>query len=224
MDRWGIEKGLIGVGGRRERRRARHEALPRPLHRLGQRRPEQGRRRHPRDPPAEGRVRHPGQSASSRPARFPRSPSTTRSCTRSTPRARSSASPCSAVPGCLGPRSADGAPAGRAHRRGHVRLPRADVRDPARLRAVGGPGGQAHAQVARACTTRPARSPRSTTPRRSSTTPTPAAPTRSSTPATSRWACRSSASSPSCADVPFKDEVWPKFLRTNALRVLGLDA
>jgi len=24
-------------------------------------------------------------------------------------------------------------------------------------------------------------------------------------------------------DVPFKDEVWPKFLRTNALRVLGLD-
>ena len=25
-------------------------------------------------------------------------------------------------------------------------------------------------------------------------------------------------------DVPFKDEVWPKFLRTNALRVLGLDA
>ncbi len=25
-------------------------------------------------------------------------------------------------------------------------------------------------------------------------------------------------------DVPFKDQVWPKFLRTNALRVLGLDA
>jgi predicted TIM-barrel fold metal-dependent hydrolase len=25
-------------------------------------------------------------------------------------------------------------------------------------------------------------------------------------------------------DVPFKDEVWPKFLRTNALRVLGLDS
>jgi uncharacterized protein len=24
--------------------------------------------------------------------------------------------------------------------------------------------------------------------------------------------------------VGFKDEVWPKFLRTNALRVLGLDA
>jgi hypothetical protein len=23
--------------------------------------------------------------------------------------------------------------------------------------------------------------------------------------------------------VPFKDEVWPKFLRGNALRVLGLD-
>ena len=24
-------------------------------------------------------------------------------------------------------------------------------------------------------------------------------------------------------NVPFKDEVWPKFLRTNALRVLGLE-
>jgi hypothetical protein len=24
-------------------------------------------------------------------------------------------------------------------------------------------------------------------------------------------------------DVPFKDEVWPKFLRENAIRVLGLD-
>jgi len=24
--------------------------------------------------------------------------------------------------------------------------------------------------------------------------------------------------------VPLKDEVWPKFLRTNALRVLGLDS
>jgi predicted TIM-barrel fold metal-dependent hydrolase len=24
--------------------------------------------------------------------------------------------------------------------------------------------------------------------------------------------------------VGFKDEVWPKFLRTNALRVLGMDA
>jgi predicted TIM-barrel fold metal-dependent hydrolase len=25
-------------------------------------------------------------------------------------------------------------------------------------------------------------------------------------------------------DVGLKDEVWPKFLRTNALRVLGLDS
>jgi predicted TIM-barrel fold metal-dependent hydrolase len=25
------------------------------------------------------------------------------------------------------------------------------------------------------------------------------------------------------ADVGLKDEVWPKFLRTNALRVLGID-
>jgi hypothetical protein len=24
--------------------------------------------------------------------------------------------------------------------------------------------------------------------------------------------------------VPFKDEVWPKFLRENAIRVFGLDA
>jgi hypothetical protein len=25
-------------------------------------------------------------------------------------------------------------------------------------------------------------------------------------------------------NVPFKDEVWPKFLRENAIRLLGLDA
>ena len=58
---------------------------------------------------------------------------------------------------------------------------------------------------------------------RSSTSPTPAAPTRSCTPATSRWASASTASSRELPDVPFKDEVWPKFLRENAMRVFKLD-
>ena len=73
------------------------------------------------------------------------------------------------------------------------------------------------------CTTRHRRSRPSTTRRRSSTTPTPVAPTKSSTPATSRWACRWSGSSREMPNVPFKDEVWPKFLYGNAARILGLE-
>jgi len=38
----------------------------------------------------------------------------------------------------------------------------------------------------------------------------------------SPWACRSSAIMTDMNDVPFKDEVWPKFLRDNARRVLKL--
>ena len=75
-----------------------------------------------------------------------------------------------------------------------VRLPRADVRDAPRRRAVDRAGREAHAQVAEPLLLDRRRSRRSTTRRRSSTTPTPAAPTRSCTPATSRWACRSSGS------------------------------
>ena len=65
--------------------------------------------------------------------------------------------------------------------------------------------------------------PAATTRRPSSTSPTPAAPTRSCTPATSPWASASTASSSEMPDVPFKDEVWPKFLRENAMRVFKLD-
>ena len=48
------------------------------------------------------------------------------------------------------PRSAseDGPAEGGVHRRRDVRLPRPRVRDPSRVRAVGGPRGEAHAQVA----------------------------------------------------------------------------
>jgi len=45
---------------------------------------------------------------------------------------------------------------------------------------------------------------------------------RSSTPATSDGAV-DRADHDQMPNVPLKDEVWPKFLRTNALRVLGLD-
>ena len=49
----------------------------------------------------------------------------------------SSASRCSCCAGVPGPAAAVRAAARRAHRRGHVRLPRAHLRDPPRLRAVG---------------------------------------------------------------------------------------
>ena len=38
-----------------------------------------------------------------------------------------------------------------------------------------------------------------------------------------RRASASTASSPSCPNVPFRDHVWPKFLRENAIRVFGLE-
>ena len=73
---------------------------------------------------------------------------------------------------------ADGVPEDRADRRGLLVLPRAEVRDAPRRRAVGRARREAHAQVAEPLLLDLARSRRSTTPRRSSTTPTPAAPTR----------------------------------------------
>ena len=93
---------------------------------------------------------------------------------------------------------ADGVPEDRAHRRGVLVLPRAEVRDAPRRRAVGRARREAHAQVAEPLLLDLRLRAAATTPSRSSTTRTPAAPTRSCTPATSRWACRSSASSASC--------------------------
>ena len=100
-----------------------------------------------------------------------------------------------AAPASPGPRLKFAPPGSRADRHGHVRLPRAGLRHPARLRALGGARRQADAQVAEPVLLDLGLRARSTTRRRSSTTPTPAAPTRSSTPATSRWACPWSASS-----------------------------
>ena len=80
--------------------------------------------------------------------------------------------------GVPGPRIPAMAAAPDAARRGVLVLPRAHDRDPPRRRAVDRADGQAAPQVARACTTRRARSRRSTTPGTSSTSPTPGAPTR----------------------------------------------
>ena len=139
MDKWGIEKGLIGVGERRRRRRAGAQAAPRPVHRLGRRRPQRG---------------HGGASARSCAAHETSTASAPSACSR---RARSRRSPINDKkmypiyakcvrarhPGVLLRRRARArackfdAAARRAHRRGDVRLPRARVRDPPRLRAVG---------------------------------------------------------------------------------------
>ena len=79
--------------------------------------------------------------------------------------------------GVPGPRRADGVPAHGAGRRGVLVLPRAEVRDPSRLRAVDRPGGQADAEVAEPLLLDDAFAPRYY-PKAISTTPTRAAPTR----------------------------------------------
>ena len=115
---------------------------------------------------------------------------------------------------------ADGVPGRRAHRRGVLVLPRAEVRDAPRLRAVDRPRGEADAQVAEPLLLDVARSRRSTTRRTSSTSRTRAAPTRSCTRATSRWASSLERIFKEMPDVPFRDHVWPKFLRENATAAL----
>ena len=86
-----------------------------------------------------------------------------------------------------------------------------------------GPRGEADAQVAEPLLLDLGVRPEALPGRRSSTTPTRAAPTRSSTPATFPQGSPTSASCRELPDVPFNDEVWPKFLHDNASRVLGLD-
>ena len=63
---------------------------------------------------------------------------------------------------------------------------------------------------------------RSTTRRRSSTTPTAGEPKRSCTPATTRWASSLDRIFSEMPNVPFRDHVWPLFLRENAMRVFKL--
>ena len=82
---------------------------------------------------------------------------------------------CAGVPG---PARAVRTAVRRAHRRGVLVLPRAEVRDAPRLRAVGRPRGEAAAEVAEPLLLDHRRSRRSTTRRTSSTSRTPAAPTR----------------------------------------------
>ncbi len=90
----------------------------------------------------QGGHRLPGRAASRRYR------STTRSSSRSTPSASSSTSRSACTAGIAGPRVPIGLPAHRAHRRGVLVLPRAQVRDAPRRRAVGRSRRQAHAQVA----------------------------------------------------------------------------
>ncbi len=102
---------------------------------------------------------------------------------------------------CAGvPRAAhsDGAARGFTDRHRDVRLSRPGLRHPPRVRALAGPRGQAHAQVAQPVLLDLGVRTEVLPPRKSSTTRTPAVPTRSSTPAISRWACRWSASSVIC--------------------------
>ena len=114
-----------------------------------------------------------------------------------------------------------GGAAADAARRGLLVLPRAEDHHPPRRRAVDRRHVQAAAQVAEPLLLDVRLRARSTTTRRSSSSPTPGVRTRCSTPATGRRAWRWTASSPSCPNVPFRDEVWPKFLRENAEFVLG---
>ena len=110
----------------------------------------------------------------------------------------------------------------RAPRRGVLVLPRAEVRDPARMRAVDRPRGEAACSSGRTSTTRPPRSRRSTTRRTSSTSRTRAAPTRSSVSGYFPAGLTYDRIFSELPDVPFRDHVWPKFLRENAKRVFKL--
>ena len=110
----------------------------------------------------------------------------------------------------------------RPDRRGVLVLPRAEVRHPPRLRAVGRPRGEAAAQVAepllldlrvRAEVLPEGRRPLREHARRRQ------GDVRGLLPDGPR---RSTASSSEMPDVPFRDHVWPKFLRENAVRVFKL--
>ena len=122
--------------------------------------------------------------------------------------------------GVPGPRIPIRAPARRAHRRGLLRLPRAHVRDAPRRRALDRAGGEADAQVAEPLLldvgVRPEALPEGhhrlrQHPRRRQGHVRRLLPGRAELD-------RIFAELP---DVPFKDDVWPKFLRENAEAVFG---
>ena len=127
---------------------------------------------------------------------------------------------------CRGPRAAGAGrvPARHALRPGLLRLPRAAHRDAPRRRAVGGPRRQAHAEVAGPPLHDERRSPRSTTRKAI----IDYANTRGADKVmyAGYYPMGLSASSGSSSElpaVPLKDDVWPKFLRENAIRVFKLD-
>ena len=149
MDRWGIEKGLIGVGdegGTGELALKRHPdrfiaVRPAPTRTTGM----EAIRKIVRE--LRGRTAC-GPSACSRRAPSRRSPINDKKMYPIYAKCVELGIPVFCCAGVPGPAAADGAAAGRADRRGHVRLPRADLRHPPRLRAVDGPRGEADAQVA----------------------------------------------------------------------------
>ena len=183
MDRYGIEKAMVGRGPRRpvpQPRRGRHGCgapAPRPVHPVAERRPEPGHERRAR--PGEGLrdARH--QGGHRVPGRLHAPGADQRqevlSAVREVHRARH---PDLRVHRRLRTPGAVGVPGDDADRRGLLVLPGAQVRDAPRCRAVGRRGRQAPAQVAEPLLldqrVRAPVLPR----RRSSTSPTPAAPTR----------------------------------------------
>ena len=123
--------------------------------------------------------------------------------------------------GIAGPALAVGLPARHALRPGLLRLPRAAHRHAPRRRAVGGAGGQAHAEVAGALLHD----------LRVRTQVLPEGDHRLRQHSRRRQGHVrrllpdgpvSRAHLHELPDVPFRDHVWPKFLRENALRVFNL--
>ena len=101
MDEFGIEQAMVGMTGHGVRaKRGASGSLP--PHVLG--RPEPGRRDAPRPDGGEGRARHRVGDVLPVGARSPRSPSTTRRCTRSTPKCVELDIPICINGGIVGPR------------------------------------------------------------------------------------------------------------------------
>ena len=124
--------------------------------------------------------------------------------------------------GIAGPRVPVGVPGRHALRPGLLRLPRAAHRDAPRRGAVGGPGRQAHAQVAGPPLhderLRPPLLPEGHRrlrehPRRDKVMYAGYFP----------WGLSLERIFTELPDVPFRDHVWPKFLRENAVRVFKLE-
>ena len=220
MDRFGIEKAMIGVG---------EDSAQLALKTFPDRFVPSGALVDPNDvvgsvnadPPRLRAVRYPRDVGVPRGNLPAGARSTTRRCTRSTPPASNWASRSSSAP-------ASPARDFRLRRRKFtnrhrdVRLPRAGIRHPPRLRAVGGAGRQADAEVAEPLLLDSAFAPKHY-------------PKAIIDYANTRGADKIIYAGyfpmglslerifSDMPNVPFKDEVWPKFLYGNAARILGLE-